>query len=439
MTKSNMRGEPDPAPAATGGWTPRNVYTLALLTVIMVLNYIDRNTFGVVLPAIKRELGLSDATLGIVSGLAFALFYSTLSIPVAVLADRVSRRNIVAVGLALWSAMMACTGLAANAWQLALARLLMGAAETAGIAPSSSMVADLFARGRRTVAISILTTGSALGALIGFPLAGWLSQAYGWRTVFFAMGVPGLILAGIFFLTVREPQRGAFESRRAALDSPTLRQTVPFLISNKSYVLTVLGAGVLSIHLYMVVVWSATFLTRVHHLNLGRAGAALGLLVGLGGVVGGIAGGALTDALARHDERWRAWTPALAAVLVCPADGLFLFAPNVALSLLGLGLASVCANMVLGPALALAVNVVRVRMRALASAIVMSAGSLIGQVAGPLAVGLLNDWMSPVFGEATIRYSMLVGAAAGLGAGLILASASRYILQDMQRAASDSE
>jgi MFS family permease len=192
-------------------WTARAVFSLGFLTLISTFNYLDRSLLGLALPAIKLEMQVSDTVLGLVSGLAFVLFYSIMGIPIAWAADRWNRRNIIGIGFAFWSLMTLVTGWVSNIWQLTVARFLMGAGEACGIAPSNSIISDLFRSERRTLAFAIFTTAVSISSIGFFPVLGWVGQAYGWRQMFVVAGLPGLVLAGLFVFTVKEPQRGAAE------------------------------------------------------------------------------------------------------------------------------------------------------------------------------------------------------------------------------------
>ena len=195
----------DSSTPETRDWTGTAVYSLGFLSLISVFNYLDRSILGLALPLIKAEMQVSDTILGLVTGLAFVLFYSVLGVPIAWAADRWSRRNIIAAGFAFWSVMTALTGFVGTIWQLAVTRFLMGAGEACGIAPSNSMIADLFRSKRRPLAMAIYGTANSAAFILFFPIAGWIAQHYGWRAMCLAAGLPGIVLALIFFLTVREP------------------------------------------------------------------------------------------------------------------------------------------------------------------------------------------------------------------------------------------
>src|SRR5688500_4246605 len=234
--------QPGGAPVGSGipppDWTVPTAYSLGFLTLISAFNYLDRSLLGLALPAIKAEMGVSDTALGLVGGLAFVLFYSLLGVPIAWLADRWNRRNIIAIGFAFWSLMTLLTGWVASIWQLAAARFLMGAGEACGLAPSNSMISDLFRKERRALALSIFGTGSSIAFVVFFPILDLVGQTYGWRQMFVFAGLPGIILAALFFLTVREPERrgSVTPAEVRALRHPrTLLADLAFLFRSPAY------------------------------------------------------------------------------------------------------------------------------------------------------------------------------------------------------------
>lgn len=423
--------------AAYRDFTPGALYALGFLTIVSTFNFFDRSVLSLVLPLIKRDLHLSDTTLGLISGLVFVLFYSALGIPIARLADRTNRRNIIAAGFAFWSLVTMLTGLVANVWQLVVLRFLTGAGEATGVSPSTSMASDLFSRERRPLAMSFISAGSPLASILFLPVAGWIAQQYGWRTTFAAAGIPGLILALAFFLTVKEPVRGASEQRAAPAAADSFWRTVRFLAGARTYVLIIISGCFMGITIYANAVWSATFLVRVHHFTMLQVGSLAGPVRGGLGLVGVLLGGWLTVRLSRIDVRWRVWTPAAACLLFGPAEVLFLLGGSAAASLTGLALASLFNSAYAGPLYAACMNVVKPRMRALASATFLLFAGTMGQIVGPLAVGLLDDHLSGRFGELTIRYSMLVAAVCAVASGLMLWYSGAYMEDDARRAAFD--
>ena len=411
------------------------LYALALLTLVNALSQVDRSVLSLVLPLIKHDMALSDTALGLLSGFTFTLFYSLLGVPIAWVADRWSRRNIIVVGLAFWSLMTTATGFVTNVAQLAVTRFLLGAGEATALAPSSSMIADLFPQQRRASALALLSTASPLGMLIGFPLVGWLAQTHGWRSAFLFMGVPGLLVALILRFTVREPARGLSDPVAVNPGAVGLRQTFMFLVRSRTYVMTILGGALMSINMHGMQTWVPTFLVRVHHLPLQEAGSWLGVVRGPFGIAGALMSAWLANRLQRSDERWRVWMPALACILVCPADVLLLLArADSQIWKLGLALDTFLSVAQVGPVLAICLSVARPRMRTLAVALYIFVFSLVGQTVGPLVIGILNDKLFPMFGDEAVRYSLLAAAIGAFGAGTLFALAARHAVQDAQRA-----
>jgi MFS family permease len=416
-----------------GASAPGANYTLLLLTLVGVLNYLDRGVFSAVLQSIKSEMHLSDTAIGLVAGFAFVLFYSFLGVPIGYLADRFSRCNIIAIGLTFWSIMTALTGFAANVWQLAVARFLMGAGEATGLAPSHAMVSDLYNKERRSLALGILATASTVGSSLAYAIGGWMNQHYGWRSAFYVAGVPGILLAILFVLTVKEPTRGAYDKAKS-IKASTFTQTMAFLARSKTYIFVLIGFSLAGISVYASMVWSAAFMIRVHHLSSAAAGAFIGI-GRLMSIPGYLAGGFLAERLARRDERWRVWVPSLGCVLACPATLMFIMSNTGRLSFVGLCFSSFFASIHFAPVIAICMNVAKVRMRAVASATLMFFANIVGQIVGPLGVGYLNDAMTSAFGSIAIRYSMVIGGVCMLIAGGFIYLSAGYIMEETKRAA----
>jgi MFS family permease len=416
----------------TRDWTPRSIYALGLLTLIYAFNYLDRSILSLVLPQVKAEMQLSDTALGLVSGFAFVLFYSLLGVPIARLADRSSRRNILGFGLVFWSLMTSLTGFVTTIWQLAATRFLMGAGEACGVAPSNAMVSDMFSKARRSLVVAILSSGSSIAFVVFFPIAGWLVDHHGWRTTFIAAGIPGLVLALLLFATVREPARAAAATPQEGRES--FIETALFLFGSRAFARTVAGGAFMGISLYASSVWNPMFLVRVHGLSLTEVGGVIGPLRGLAGLGGVLFGGWLAGRLGRRDPRWHLATPGIACLLVLPAELVFLLSGPIVLSLAGLAVAQFCTSMHLGPVYAACMGVARPRMRATAAALFLLIANLVGQVLGPLIVGYLNDVLHASYGDLAIRYSLIVGAVCAALGGAVLVSASRTLERDSRRA-----
>lgn len=407
-----------PARAAPASWPWAATWPLAMLTLISVFNYLDRSLLGLALPAIKREMAVSDTALGLVSGLAFVVVYSLLGIPIGWAADRYNRRRIIAAGLAFWSAMTAATGWVSNIWQLAAARFLMGAGEATSTAPANSMIADLFPPARRPLALALYGTAATMAYALLFPVAGWIAEHYGWRTMFVAAGVPGLLLAGVFALTVREPARTAPPPPRDLSPSGSLLRDIRELFANRCFVWIFVGVTFMGANVWAAGAWTPTFFARVHDMGMAEAAAAIGPARGILGAAGILAGGLLVDRMRADRLSWRVGLPALACLATGPAEALFLLGESSAVWFAGFALTSFFTLIHQGPIYAAVVNIVGERRRALGVAVVLLGAGLIGNVVGPGAVGILNDLLAPAWGAEAIRYSLLLIALTPIVAAL---------------------
>jgi MFS family permease len=437
-TEARVAAIPDTDAGAAGrDWTAVSIYSLGFLTLISSFNYFDRSLLGLVLPLIKAEMRVSDTLLGFVTGLAFVLFYSFLGVPMAWAADRWSRRNIIAIGFLFWSVMTALTGFVSNIWQLALTRFLMGAGEACGVAPSNSLIADVFRPARRPLALSIFGTAFAISSIVFFPVAGWITEAHGWRAAFVAAGVPGAVLAVVFYLTVGEPARGASETRAASAVNVAFVETLRFMCGARTYVLLLAGVVFMGADVYAAGAWSSTLLVRVHGLKIHEIANIVGPVRGILVAVGVVLGGILTDRLGRKNPRWRLYVPGLACLAVVPADLAFLLGDSRSVWVSGFALSSLLTLLHQGPIYAAVLNVARLRMRATATAIVLFCSSLLGMALGPLLVGWLNDRLAPYYGTSAIRYSMLFLVLGVTVAGFCFLFAARTLEADTLRAAAD--
>ena len=308
--------------------TAHAYYVLAMLFLVLATSLIDRNILGILLEDIKADLQISDTQLGLLTGPAFAVTNAIAGIPLARLADRWSRRGIVAWGLLAWSVLTALQGLTRTFGMLLLARIGVGIGEASTGPSAHSLISDYFPMRQRATAISVYTIGGHMGVWFAFLVGGWLSDAYSWRTALVAVGLPGIILSVLFRFTVREPVRGAIEGQADT------GEAVPFMA-----LLRVLGGKPTFRHLtmalplfvcasYVLNIWGPAFLIRTHGLTKSEIGLWFGLVVGVGGGVGSIVGGLLSDRLARRDRRWYAWLPALATLAAVPFYVGFLFFPN---------------------------------------------------------------------------------------------------------------
>jgi MFS family permease len=413
--------------------TTSRYYVLVLLTLIYGLNFLDRTIFNVLIEPIKREFQLSDTSMGLLAGFGFVLFYSLLGMPVARFADRANRRNIVAIAFAFWSAMTALCGMAQSVTMLALARIGVGIGESAGTPASQSIVADHFNKDERPRALGIFAIGTYLGVFLGYFLGGWVNQYYGWRTAFLVAGVPGILLALLFRLTVQEPRRGAADGGLSQ-QSEALGPTFSFLFSQKTFVIVLIGFCLTSYLNYATAAWIPPFLARVHHLSSAEVGTYAGTFKGLFGIAGTLLGGFVVARISRNDDRWKLWAPAVMSGLAGPVFALCMLTPSFGTMIAMLGLTSLLVGFHLGPIFAIAQTVAKPAMRALAAATVLLTATCFGQGIGPLVVGALNDAWKSQYGIDAVRYSMLSCSVATMLGALLFIWAARFIRGDIARA-----
>lgn len=400
---------PEIQAAADARALSRRNWTLALLTTVYFFSFMDRYILTILLEDIRKALDLTDTQLGLLQGAAFAILYATLGIPVARLADRSNRRNIVAVSLAIWSAMTVACGFAQSFAQLIAARVGVGIGEAGGTPPSHSIIADLYPPERRTSAMAIYSTGVVLGGGFGTMIGGTIQHFYGWRAALMAVGLPGLLLALIVWLFVVEPRRGLSEPARAApAPAPALMAGFASLFANRVAVHLVMGVTITSFVGYALASFLPSFLQRSFGISAITVAFQLAPLVAIIGAFSGIVGGRIADRLAKsHGLYAQSWLVAVSKTIAFPfAVGFYLAGDfNTALPLsLAVYLFS---SSYLGPSFALIQGQAPVEMRATWAAITLLITNLIGLAIGPTLVGVLSDLYRPRFGTESLRYAML--------------------------------
>lgn len=412
----------------------RQNYVLGVLVLVYALNFIDRNLLVILLQPIKEELGVSDTAMGLLTGFAFAVFYTLAGIPIARLADRGSRRNVMAAGIALWSVLTAASGFVTSFAQLALVRIGVGVGEASATPAAHAILSDLFPPERRARAIAIYSTGASFGVLFGLLLGGTLQERLGWRAAFWIVGLPGLLVALLVRFTLPEPRRGESEGLVDSGETPGIATTLRYLLSLPTFRHLALSAGLYGITCYGLLAWAPTFIRRIHEMGYAETGLKAGLGIGLG-VGGALVAGSLSDRLARRDRRYLLWIPAAAAVLQVPFHVLFVLAPDANLALLAFAPVNFL-NVIFGPpTYTVAQGLAQVRMRAMASAALLFFLNLVGMGLGPALVGFLNDFFAASYGDDAIRISLL--ALLGANAWGIVHSllAARTLEADLDRAA----
>ena len=390
-------------------------YALGILLVGYIINFVDRSILSLLLEPIKLELALSDSQLGFLGGLAFAVFYTFLGIPIAALADRRSRVKILAVSMVIWSAMTAVCGLANNFLTLLLARIGVGIGEAGASPPSHSLISDYFPIETRATALSIYALGIPLGTMIGSFVGGWGADAIGWRYTFFLVGVPGVIFALIVWFTLREPPRGMSDLKPSQAPAvpiktappPPVKTVLKLLWSKTSFRHLAFAAGLHAFVSYGAGTWNAPFFIRIHEMSLTEIGSVLALIAGIG-AIGTFFGGYISDKLSdrTNDKRWYFWVPGIATLVMVPFQLVAYLYGGVWAVVASLMMVAILGNAYLGPSFAMTQALVSLRMRAVASAILLFVLNLIGMGLGPYLVGVLSDILTPDFGIYSIRYAM---------------------------------
>jgi predicted MFS family arabinose efflux permease len=410
-------------------------YVLAVLCIVYIFNFIDRQVLSVFIDPIKAEFEVSDTAMGLLVGFAFALFYTFAGIPIARWADRGVRRSIIALGLAVWSGMTVASGLASSFVQLALARVGVGIGEAAGTPPAHSLLSDYFPPERRATALGIYAAGVYLGSAIAYLGGGYLAANFDWRVAFYALGAPGLVFALVVRFTVREPPRGFSERGVASIARTTFGETLKHLLGSRAWVYLMLAASLLSILGYGVLMWGYPFFGRVHGMAPFDIGVRMALVVGVGGSLGTYGGGMLLDRLGSRDAGAYLRVPALLTLVAIPFGIAFLLAPKSETSFLLFFPFYLLANVYVPALHAVNQNLAKLRMRATAAAIMLFIINIIGAGAGPFLVGVLNDFFAPHYGDEAIRYSLVTVAAVGPVGALLLYLSSRHLVEDLRRVA----
>jgi predicted MFS family arabinose efflux permease len=405
-------------------------YVLALLLAVYSFNWMDRYVLVILMEAIKRDLGLSDAALGFLSGFAFAATYSFAGIPIARWADRASRRSVIALGLAWWSTMTSASALARSFLQLTAARIGVAVGESACSPAASSLIADYFPAHRRATAFAIYGVGISIGMGLGLSLGGWADELYGWRAAFAIVGVPGLVLALIVRLTLREPRRGQAETRTVDRQIYSVRDTLRVIRSRKSFIAYCVGLGLFCFSGIAFEIWTPVYLMRAYHMGTGEVGNLTGFAEGVGGMIGTLGGGLLADRLGLRDMRWYLWMPAASASLLVLSMLVFLNTSHT-LMFVFYFITIVCSASYMAPMVAITQSILPVHMRAQGTALLYLLLNLIGPGAGPLVAGILNDRLVGHYGAEAIRMSLtitLLGAVCGV---VLVLHASRHLIADL--------
>lgn len=405
---------------------------LVVLFLVSTSNYFDRHVVSVLLEPIKHEFHVSDARLGLLSGLAFAVFNAIFGLPIARWADRYNRRTILTVALAAWSALTVLCGAAQTFWQLALARVGVGAAESASVPPAQSLIVDYFRPDQRATALSIFTAAGTAGNLLALGLGAYVASALGWRAAFFLAGAPGVLLALVARVTLAEPRLGR-ENQSLPAETEGLKESLTRLYRKRSFTYGLVGCILCFLLSYGALVFVPSFLIRELHASLRQVGAVYGSVIGVASVVGTLGGGLLADRLGSRDVRWLAWLPSIA----CITTGVLYVAAFSASSFwIFMMLAFVAYMLLTGglPPIFAAIHAVcGSRRRATAVAVVLFSATLIGGGFGPLLTGYLSDLFKTSLGIDGLRYSLILLMIPVIIGGIFFYMFGRVMTQDLEQ------
>ncbi len=422
-------------------------YAMFLLLGIYIVNFLDRAVVNILAEPIKNDLGLADWQLGLMSGLAFAIFYTVLGIPIARLAERKNRPMIIGTAVAVWSGFTALSGMANSFLQLVIFRIGVGVGEAGCTPPAHSLIADYVPKEKRASALAFYSMGTPLGGLLGLVMGGLVADAYGWRAAFLVAGAPGIIFALLCWFTLKEPRK-LIAQHSIAIQSTqvTFGETLKYLATKKTFWLIALGAAIKAFIGYGHAPFTASFFLRVHGeevkalaenfglQSIGFLGLALGLMGGTAGAISAYLGGQIADKYAKTDLRGYVVVPAFASLLAVPIYIIAVSVPSASLALWILVINGLLGSLWYGPVYAIGQSIVPPHMRATTSAILLFTINLIGLGLGPLAVGILSDIMANGFGLGSaegVRWALMISTCFGIVAFILFWIARKTIREEM--------
>ena len=406
-------------------------FVLFVLTLVNALNFFDRQLIVILQEPIKVDLNLSDTQLGLLTGLSFAIFYSIMGIPIARFADRGNRKKVISAAMAVWSIFTALTGYVQGFFQMLLVRIGVGVGETGSGPAALSIIADYFPLEKRGRAFAIYSMGLYVGLFLSFILAGYLVEAWGWRSTFIYLGLPGVAFAIILLLVVKEPSRGLSETKEFVQERKGLSETFQFLFTRKTFIYICIGNAMHSFVGYSFANWMPSFFIRVHKMPLSEVGLWLAISIGIGGAMGAFIGGIFTDRMVKLDRRWYMWL-AIGSIFITLPFALFtLLSSNAIAAVICYFIPNFFYSFTMGAMLTVILGVVKVDMRALTGAIYFFVINLVGLGLGPLTVGMLSDYLQPQFDSESLRYSLLFISIFNFVAIYFYWKASHYLEEEL--------
>ena len=410
-------------------------YVLGIMCLGYAINIADRYVVTTVMEPMRLELNLTDSGIAFLTGIPLAVFYVTLGIPISWLADRANRRNILAGALVLWSGMTALCGLSQNYLQFMLARIGVGVGEAGGTPPANSIIADNFVAARRPMAMTVFALGAPLGAWMGADMAGAVANLYGWRAAFLVLGIPGLLLGIIVFLTIQEPQRGRLDASDQTA-RPTFKETMAFLWKQRAYFHVCMGGGVSALWGWGLIWFTPTFLQRAYHLNVGQAGGLIGPIHLIAGFAAIVATAWLLSRRFFDDPRHVCWLVAGGVALSTIPSFFAFYTHELWVAKLMFWLFIPAIYFYIGPAMALIQNLAPAKMRATFIAVSLLVANVLNLIVAPQAVGFMSDhFAGPAGADAeSLRLALLILAPTGFWSAYHYWAATKTIVANQKLA-----
>jgi MFS transporter, Spinster family, sphingosine-1-phosphate transporter len=409
--------------------------TLWVLLIVYVFNFLDRQIVNILAEPISRDLGLSDTQIGLMTGIAFAAFYTFLGIPIARYADspKTNRVGLISASLVVWSAMTALCGLAQNFVQLLLARIGVGVGE-AGCTPAAhSLIADLAPPEKRASAISFYSLGIPIGTLLGLLLGGLIADSYGWRVAFFVAGLPGVLMAVIVMVLLRDPRLSGAITAAQAKPQISTSEALQEIIGSRAFIFMAIGGAAAAFLSYGKATWTTIFFQRTHEMSPGEVGFWFGIGGGIAGIIGTYAGGWFADTYGKENRRHVLTAPAIGMLVAIPVAIAGYWAEQWRLSLLLIMVPTALNALYIGPAYSCAQGLVPLRARAMAAAVLLFAQNLIGLGLGPLFFGILSDMFKPIAGPDSVRWVLYGAASLGVIPSFFFWRASLRLNDELDR------
>jgi predicted MFS family arabinose efflux permease len=410
-------------------------YVLIIMMLAYTINIADRYVMSTVLEPIRLELKLTDGGVAFLTGVSLAFFYVIMGVPLSWIADRYNRRNLLAISITIWSAMTALCGMSQGYMQLLLARIGVGIGEAGGTPSCNSIVADYFPAGRRAMAMTIFALGAPIGAWLGADMAGYVAANYGWRAAFYVLGVPGVLLATVIMLTIKEPKRGRLDAV-SDTETPTLKETLAFIWSQKGMVHAIMGSGLSALWGWGLMWFTPTFIQRQYGLDVGQAGGVIGPIHLVMGIGASLLTAWLVGRPSYTDPRKVLRLLSVVTALATVPSIYAYYTDSLSVATLMWWIFIPAIYFYIGPAMSLLQNLAPPKMRAMVIAVSLLVANVFNLIVAPQGVGLLSDYFAGPNGAdaASLRLALLILAPTGFWAAWHYWRAEKYAVEDQKRA-----